>query len=296
VIGAIEMKLSVGARVDIGGNATLTAGLYGDLKLHNRKEYTISGGWEDADVSEGEFHLLEPELDISNKAKVSVFGQLDSFIKMYGVAGPSFRTRIHVGVRGSLVCDGIDYEVEAGVMGRGSIKLNLFNRFHPEKIFMKITFTVDLMGGHLPWPGHLSPVPCTDEEIMCGQTITGDTRETDDPWLHGYTCNVGNYAAPEKIYMWKATKTGPATFELIDPEPNVVNHDVFVVKGLWDLMNGNCEEWGVSELTIDAEAGETYYFIVDGYDDDSGTFSAKLTCDEDNPLAGGDLGDTSNPF
>ena len=110
----------------------------------------------------------------------------------------------------------------------------------------------------------------------------------------GYSCNVGNYQAPEVVYQWKATKSGTVLWELIDPEPNLINHDLFVVKGMWDLALGNCETWGLNDVEFEAEAGQTYYLIVDGSNMDSGTYEAKLTCDEGNPFSND--GDTSNPF
>jgi hypothetical protein len=298
VVGLVEMTVTAGARVSLGGKAAITVGVYADLKAHNRKKFTQSGGWVDDDYSDSNFNVLDPVLDVENKAKANVYVQLDTFVKMYGVAGPQFRNRLFTGVKGSLACEGINFDLEVGYLGRGSIRLNLFNRFTPEKIFLKVTFEFDVISGQMPYPGHVSPVPCVDESIMCGETIEGDTREVDDPWLSGYTCNVGSYAAPEKVYMWKATKSGPATWELIDPEPNVTNHDVFVVKGLFNLMTGDCEEWGLNEVEFEAEKGETYYLIVDGYDTDEGTFSARLTCDEAEATFVGsdDPDDTINPF
>ena len=298
VVGAVEMKLSAGARVNIGGKASVTAGVYADYKAHNKKKYTASGGWVDEDYSEGTFEPIAPTLEIENKAKANIYIQLDTFVKMYGVAGPTFRNRLFTGVEGSLACEGINYDVEVGYLGRGAVKLNLFGRFQPEKIFLKVTFDFDVMTGQLPYPGNLNPVPCVDESIMCGETVEGDTREGDDPWLSGYSCNVGNYAAPEKVFEWKATKSGPITWELIDPEPTEVNHDVFILRGWWNLMTGDCETWGLSSVDFEAVKGETYYLVVDGHGDNAGPFEAKLNCEEadSNFVGTGDPDETINPF
>jgi hypothetical protein len=295
VVGTVELELSVGARVNIGGKASVTAGIYADYKAHNKKKYTTSGGWVDEDYSEGSFNPIAPTLEIENKAKANIYIQLDTFVKMYGVAGPEFRNRLFTGVEGRLSCEGIDYDLEVGYLGRGTIKLKLFGRFEPEKIFLKITFDFDLLSGQLPYPGHINPVPCVDESIMCGETVEADTREADDPWLSGYSCNVGNYEAPDKVYEWKATKSGPVTWELVDPEPNEVNHDVFVLQGLWNLMTGDCETWGLNSVEFEAVKGETYYLVVDGYNQDQGSFSAKLSCEAaESNFVGDD--DTINPF
>jgi len=300
VVGTVEFKLTAGARVSLGGKAKVTTGLYADLKAHNKKKYTRSGGWVDQDYSNDTFDIIEPDFELENKAKTNIYIQLDTFIKMYGVAGPSFRNRLHVGVKAKLACEGIDFSLEAGYLGRGSIKLNLFNRFTPEKIFLKVTFSFDILTGQMPYPTGLDNTICAQESIMCGETVEGDTRETPDPWLTGYSCNVGSYAAPETVYTWKATTSGPVTWELIDPEPTSVNHDVFVIKGMWNLATGDCEQWGLNSLSFEAEKGQTYYLVVDGYDDDAGTFTAKLTCDaddDDNTFVGsGDPDETINPF
>lgn len=293
VAGVVEMALKIGFRADAPGHMTVTTGATGDLSIHHRKEWRNTLGWADRDVSEGDWEIEPPALEVSTEAKVRAYVRIDTTVKLYGVVGPRFRTEMGAQVTAQPSCDGIEYEVEADVGGSGSITLNLFDRFKPTKTFLKVTFTADLMEGLVPWPFEMS-LPCDEESIMCGQTVEGDTRENLAPIHNGYSCNVGNYQAPEVVYEWKATKSGTVLLELIDPEPNLINHDLIVVNGMWNLAYGDCDTWGLNEVEFEAVAGETYYLIIDGYNNDSGTYKAKLTCDEDNPFVGG--GDTSNPF
>jgi len=298
VAGVLEMQLKIGFRADAPGHMTVTTGASGEMSIHNRKFWRNGEGWYEDDINEGEWELSPPDLQVSSKAKVRAYARLDSTLKLYGVVGPRFRTEVGTQVTAKPNCEGIDYELEADVSGSGAITLNLFDRFKPSKTFLKITFTADLMDGTIQWPLG-NPLPCDEESIMCGQTVEGDTRDNLNPVYDGYSCHsgiqpIGNYQAPEIVYQWKATKSGPVVWELIDPEPNLINHDLFVVKGMWDLALGNCETWGLNDVEFEAVAGQTYYLIVDGSNTDSGTYEAKLTCDEDNPFSND--GDTSNPF
>jgi len=293
VVGVVEMALKIGFRADAPGHMTVTTGATGELSIHNRKEWRNSQGWSDNDVSEGEWEIDPPDLEISTKAKVRAYARFDTTVKLYGVVGPRFRTELGAQVTAKPKCEGIEYDVEADVGGSGAITLNILDRFKPSKTFLKVTFTADLLEGTIPWPIETT-MPCNEEPIACGQTVEADTRENLAPVHSGYSCNIGNYQAPEVVYEWKATKSGPVVWELIDPEPNLINHDLFVVRGMVNLVFSDCETWGLNDVEFEAVAGETYYLIVDGHNDDSGTFTAKLTCEDENPLAGG--GDTSNPF
>ena len=116
--------------------------------------------------------------------------------------------------------------------------------------------------------------------------------------IDGYSCNVGIYEAPEKVWTWRAAASETVTWQLIDPEPTTVNHDVMVVDGAWNLVVGDCFTWGSNSIEFEAEAGKVYYLIVDGYDQNAGPYVANLDCLTQSPAGGDDdlLGGTDNPF
>jgi hypothetical protein len=128
-------------------------------------------------------------------------------------------------------------------------------------------------------------------EISCGDTVWGDTSLTPTDENHitdqigGYPCNVGNYDGAELAYEWVATTSGTVEFALNDPQPTVVNHDLFVLDGTnGDCVNTQCLEeggYGFNSVEFEAVSGYTYYLVVDGFDGDVGPFSATLNCDVD---------------
>ena len=296
VAGVVEFKLSAGYSLDAPGQVTVTAGMDADVSAHTRKSWRPETGWnpEDGwnDSSDGSLNFTGPDLDVATRAKVRGYARFDTTVKFYGTVGPRFRAEAGAQVTAEPSCDGIEYDASADMSGQGAITLSILNRFNPSKTFLKITFTADLVEGTIPWPLDLSNF-CDPNTIMCGETVTGDTREGTG-FLSGYSCNIGSYAAPEIVYQWKATKSGPVTLELVDPDPTSVNHDLMVIRGFPSLAVANCETWGLNSVEFEAEAGATYYLVVDGYDNDSGGFQAQLSCDEaDNPFS---LDDPSNPF
>lgn len=113
----------------------------------------------------------------------------------------------------------------------------------------------------------------TLREIQCGASVTGDT-ESGEPLWDAYACNVGHYEAPEVVFSWTAPRDGAATFSLVDPRPTEVDHDVMVVDPA-----GECLAWGHNSTSVEVHAGEQFLLVVDGYDGDSGPFTARLDCE-----------------
>ena len=119
------------------------------------------------------------------------------------------------------------------------------------------------------------------KSIACGEIVFGST---DDPEfstreLDGYDIAVGNYSAPESAYSFVASHTGPVLFSFVDPEPTLVNHDLFILDG----SSGQCISsealvWGLNYVGFDAIAGQTYFVVVDGYNGDAGEFQLEADC------------------
>jgi len=121
--------------------------------------------------------------------------------------------------------------------------------------------------------------------IACDVPVSGNSATvpfaTDT--LDGYSCNVGNYESPEVVYSWTASMTGPVRFELQNPQPTEVNHDLFVLENTSGLpvagYGAACTASGLNSLPFDAVAGETYLLVIDGYAGDAGPYQAVLNCD-----------------
>lgn len=134
-------------------------------------------------------------------------------------------------------------------------------------------------------------VPFVDEEgcgvppavasagtLSCGDEITANTADGSRV-LDGYSCRPGNYGSPELSWLFVAPTTGSVTFELVDPEPNVLNHDVFVLAGEHGRA-ADCLEVGFNAATAEVEAGASYTVVVDGNAEDSvGAFTLRVVCE-----------------
>ncbi len=290
VVGTVDLKVKAGFRIDAPGHVSMTVGAGGSFDLRTQKTYRAGEGWTENDVSDSEWTLREPDFDVTSHASGRVYIRLETGISLYGIAGPQVATDAFVSARLDPTCEGIDWDLNAGVSSRATIRLNILDKFKPTKTFAKVTFTADLADGTITWPID-TPVPCAQPTISCGDTVTEDSSLGYEAQLDGYDCNVGNYDAPEVIFEWTASQTGLATWGLENAVPTEVNHDVFVLDGAWGLVTAQCMEWGHNSVDFDAVAGQTYYLVVDGYDNDAGLFTANLECD-----GSSSDDDTLNPF
>jgi hypothetical protein len=119
-------------------------------------------------------------------------------------------------------------------------------------------------------------------ELTCGSRVYGDTSNmnmgTTDV-LNGYAAGVGNYSGPELVFRFVAPTTGTVSFNLIDPVPTEVNHDLFVLDGAVGCKPSAAFKTGFNSLSFEADAGAEYFLVVDGFAGDAGAFQAKLECD-----------------
>ncbi len=115
--------------------------------------------------------------------------------------------------------------------------------------------------------------------LRCGDTIAADNGD----WNAGatdvldfYDVAVGNYEGPELAFWFDAGAAEAVTFELIDPEPSVLNHDLFVLEG--SCTADAATHRGFNSVTFDAVAGRRYLLVVDGSHGAAGPFRARLDC------------------
>jgi hypothetical protein len=69
------------------------------------------------------------------------------------------------------------------------------------------------------------------------------------------------------------------TIEFEEPEPTESNHDLFILEGSdYSYSLSNCIAMGFNEVSFDAQAGATYYLVVDGDSLSPGAFRATISC------------------
>ncbi len=120
------------------------------------------------------------------------------------------------------------------------------------------------------------------DNLRCGQTISADTAGivSDRPSrISGYPVNIGLYDGPEIGFAFRPPLSGPISFELVDPDPTTVNHDVMVLHTPTGTCNASdAIAWGFNTATAELTAGEQYIIVIDGFDGDAGGFSLKVNC------------------
>ena len=143
-----------------------------------------------------------------------------------------------------------------------------------------VDFPADVGGGAAltGMAGECAPVAM----LSCGTTVLGDSLNPNDGTtdvIDGYPVSIGNYGGPEIAWAFQAQLSEDVTFELVDPRPTVINHDLFVLEyGDGTCQSANAIERGFNAVTFPAEAGRTYFLVLDSFADDGGAFEAHLDC------------------
>ena len=139
---------------------------------------------------------------------------------------------------------------------------------------------------------------CDDEDCLgtpecplpiCDPSWTLDCNGTDS-WanydfgstnaIEEYACSPWAYEGPEYTYIWVAPFTKTVTVKLSE---ETAETDLIVLS---DAGEGICDpdvcvDFGLSEVTFEAEAGLTYYFVVDGWAGAEGSYTITLECPPD---------------
>ena len=117
-------------------------------------------------------------------------------------------------------------------------------------------------------------------ELSCGQAVSGNTEHPDSGYtdvLDGYPVAIGNYSGPEVAWSWTAPGDEEVRWDLIDPDIDVVNHDLIVLEGTCSAEAAIAR--GFNDVTFEAVAGRTYFLLLDGFAGEAGPFQARLECE-----------------
>jgi len=130
-------------------------------------------------------------------------------------------------------------------------------------------------------PGVAAKTCAPAAELACGSHGVGDTSNFNSGAtneLDSYPIAVGNYEAREIAYSFVAPHDGAVSFQFIDAVPTVVDHDLFLLSGDIGCTAAAALERGFNSLSFMAQAAETYYLVVDGYNGDEGAFQVAVEC------------------
>ena len=119
--------------------------------------------------------------------------------------------------------------------------------------------------------------------MVCGDELIGETNAGGPSDFDDYACaDAVPDDGPEAYYEFTATETGLVQVTMT---PTAEDLDLIIVgqtDGFCD-PDGAClgvsQTFDVEQLQFVAEAGETYTFIVDGYNGATDTFDIDLNCD-----------------
>ena len=276
VVGEAGVRAVLGFEAVAPGEGRITTGFVADARWSNEHQFRSESGWDESPDDDIDWEFRDPKFEISRDASVRTFMRLEAFVRFYDETGPELEGDLYSEVVARPECDGIEWEANAGLESRAKIQVNILDKFKPTVTFAQVTLTADLIDGTVPYPFGF-PAPCGHDSIYCGETVSDDTSDFAEQ-LDSYSCNIGNYSAPEAIYEWKAPYTGEAEWSLLNAQPTEVNHDVMILDGAMSLVFGQCQTWGSNSVTFAVNQGETYYLVVDGYHWDAGPFEARLSC------------------
>ena len=93
-------------------------------------------------------------------------------------------------------------------------------------------------------------------------------------------CGQTDYTGHEYVYTYVAETSGTVTIDLDEPGIFSTDLDIFVLadEGL-GCNPASCVAWSTNVVEWDAEAGTTYYVVVDGYEEAIGEYSVEMSCE-----------------
>ena len=134
----------------------------------------------------------------------------------------------------------------------------------------------------------LCPELCNpDWTLSCGGS---------DAWNNGwsgstdiiteYECSPYEYTGPEYTYTWTAPYDAMVTVTLTDEDAET---DLMVLDNLGDgCVPANCHDYDFTTVTFEALAGQSYFFVVDGYEEGvfegEGAYTISVDCQPVNEL------------
>ena len=116
------------------------------------------------------------------------------------------------------------------------------------------------------------PLGCGEEDVWTNYWFVTESFDS-----YSACGNPWSYPAPEFAYIFDSPVTGEVTVTLSD---ETAETDVIVLTAGPDgeCLADACVDYGLSAVTFDAVAGQTYYLIVDGFNGALGSYRINVTC------------------
>ncbi len=285
VAGVLRLKLKAGYLVEAEASASASIGVELDPYVHVGLKYR-DGRWYTVEENDFDHELIGPEFELKGDLGAKVTLSVEAGVMLYGAAGPSFFAGPYLRAEAGAECYDLSWSAHVGAEVGAAINLDVF----VFDLYESWSFSIaeaELGSGSYQLATPLgtdcgAPPGCRPfEELSCGDIAFGDTSDAEfaTTELDGYDIAVGNYAAPELAYSFVANQSGWVEVRFVDAQPTALNHDIFILDG----GNGQCVSseafaWGLNSVAFEANAGHTYFLVVDGYDQDEGDFLLEVDC------------------
>ena len=123
-----------------------------------------------------------------------------------------------------------------------------------------------------------TPGTCIPARVVsCGDTDTWNNGGTGS-WnlVDTYSCTGWNESGPEVTYLFQPSADAQVTVDLANMSGDL---DVFVVSEAGSGCAGtNCAAFGNTSATFSAQAGDSWYVVVDGFNGAVSDFDLSVTC------------------
>jgi hypothetical protein len=133
-------------------------------------------------------------------------------------------------------------------------------------------------GGATGTPGWTDHEDCSMAiSLECGQQVLHSTLVEGRPnYWEMYNASARVASGPETIYVFRPTVACQATVELRPGgnDKRAANLGLFLLTGCGSRWNTDMRLL----LTFSAQAGQTYYLVVDGFDGDGGGYNLRVDC------------------
>lgn len=131
--------------------------------------------------------------------------------------------------------------------------------------------------------GECPPLPCADEDIVCGQSIYRSSLSGQDDTIEGFNCGCSPGGNTDRTYRFIPSTSGSVTVELdVDDGFNCFDdYDLYVVEA-GCAASGCIECSGGSDCTdsatFTAQAGVPYLIVVESYSGTADSYDLRLDC------------------
>jgi hypothetical protein len=131
--------------------------------------------------------------------------------------------------------------------------------------------------------GECPALPCADEDIACGQTISRSDLRGQDNTISGFSCGCSSGSGTDRTYRFVPTTSGSVTVRLEQAGGSncADDYDLYIVQA--GCAASGCIRCAGSTSCTDSaqftvQAGVPYLIVVESYSGTSDRYSLRVTC------------------